>query len=81
MYHNGVLVLFGVYLDGHYWQQFFAGEFAGRRVTALAGGDGKMLWSQQVGYRVRPLIIGDTLHAEPWAFDLKTGSRSSGSIP
>ena len=73
MYNNGVLVLFGVYLDGHYWQQFFAGEFAGRRVTALAGGDGKMLWSQQIGYRVRPLIIGDTLHAEPWAFDLKTG--------
>ena len=73
MYNNGVLVLFGVYLDGHYWQQFFAGEFAGRRVTALAGGDGKLLWSQQVGYRVRPLIIGDTLHAEPWAFDLKTG--------
>lgn len=73
MYNNGVLVLFGVYLDGHYWQQFFAGQFAGRRVTALDGHDGKQLWSQQVGYRVRPLIIGDTLHAEPWAFDLKTG--------
>jgi len=74
MYHNGVLVLFGVYLDGHYWQQFFAGEFAGRRVTALASDDGRQLWSQQVGYRVRPLIVGDTLHAEPWAFDLKTGA-------
>ena len=73
MYQNGVLVLFGVYLDGHYWQQFFAGEFSGRRVTALGGGDGKLLWSQQVGYRVRPLIVGDTLHAEPWAFDLRTG--------
>ena len=73
MYNQGVLVIFGVYLDGHYWRQFFSGEFASRRVTALAGKDGEFLWSQPVGYRVRPLIIGDTLHTEPWAFDLHTG--------
>jgi outer membrane protein assembly factor BamB len=74
MYGDGVLIIFGVYLDGHYWQQFFAGQFATRRVIALAGQDGKWLWSQPVGYRVRPLIIGNTLHAEPWAFDLHTGA-------
>ena len=73
MYNDGVLVIFGVYLDGHYWQQFFAGEFASRRVTALSGAAGHFLWSQPVGYRVRPVLIGDTLHAEPWAFDLHTG--------
>ncbi|NUQ61968.1 MAG: PQQ-binding-like beta-propeller repeat protein [Pirellulales bacterium] len=73
MVHNGVLVIFGIYLDGHYWQQFFAGEFDSRKITALAAEDGRELWSQSIGYRVRPLIIGDTLHAEPWAFDLKTG--------
>lgn len=77
MYHDGVLVVFGVYLDGHYWQQFFAGEFASRRVVALSGQDGKVLWSQPVGFRVRPLIIGDTLHAEPWAFDLRTGESKT----
>ena len=70
---DGVLAIFGVYLDGHYWRQFFAGEFAARRVTALAASDGKFLWSRPVGYRVRPLIVGDTLHAEPWSFDLHTG--------
>ncbi len=73
MYNHGVLVVFGVYLDGHYWQQFFAGEFASRRVVAMSAEDGKVLWSQPVGFRVRPLIVGDTLHAEPWAFDLRTG--------
>jgi len=73
MYNNGVLVIFGVYLDGHYWQQFFAGQFASRRVTALSGADGSLLWSHPVGFRVRPVIIGDTLHTEPWAFDLHTG--------
>ncbi len=73
MYNQGVLVFFGVYLDGHYWQQFFAGEFDTRRVTALSGADGELLWSRQVGFRVRPVIIGNTLHTEPWAFDLHTG--------
>ncbi|HUT13763.1 MAG TPA: PQQ-binding-like beta-propeller repeat protein [Thermoguttaceae bacterium] len=73
MYQDGVLVFFGVYLDGHYWNQFFAGQFDTRRITALSSKDGKLLWSQQIGFRVRPLIVGDTLHAEPWAYDLKTG--------
>lgn len=73
MLHDGVLAIFGVYLDGHYWRQFFAGEFDSRRITTLSAADGKLLWSKPVGYRVRPLIIGDTLHTEPWAFDLKTG--------
>lgn len=75
MASRGVLVIFGVYLDGHYWQQFFAGDFASRRVAVLDASDGKLLWSKAVGYRVRPLIIGDTLHAEPWAFDLATGKE------
>jgi len=73
MYNEGVLVIFGVYLDGHYWEQFFAGQFDSRRITALSGNGGSQLWSRQIGFRVRPLIIGDTLHAEPWAFDLHSG--------
>ncbi|MGA2618044.1 MAG: PQQ-binding-like beta-propeller repeat protein [Thermoguttaceae bacterium] len=72
---NGLLVVFNVYSDGHYWKQFFAGDFAGRRVAVLSGEDGKLLWTKAVGYRVRPLVIGDTLHAEPWAFDLRTGQQ------
>ena len=75
MCHQGVLVLFGVYLDGHLWKEFFAGQFATRRLIALSTTDGSTLWSQQIGYRVRPLIIGDTLHVEPWALDLRTGKH------
>jgi hypothetical protein len=75
MVHNGVLVLFGVYLDGHHWKQFFAGEFDSRRITALDAADGKLLWENRIGFRVRPVIVGDTLHAEPWAFDLRTGKQ------
>ena len=36
IYHHDVLVLFGVFLDGHYWTQFLAGQFAlaaGRRLV------------------------------------------------
>lgn len=73
MTHRGVLLLFGVYLDGHYWKEFFAGQFAPRRVVALSTRGGEQLWAQAIGYRVRPVIVDDTLHAEPWAFDLHTG--------
>jgi outer membrane protein assembly factor BamB len=72
---EGRLVLFGVFLDGHYWKQFFAGDFSHRGVTVLAGNSGTLLWSRELGFRVRPLVIGDTLHAEPWAFDLHTGAQ------
>ena len=81
MYGDGVLTIFGVYTDGHYWQQYFQGELAGRRVTALAGKDGKLLWSRAAGYQVRPLIVGDKLIAEPLAFDLHTGKPCTRTNP
>lgn len=77
IYRDDVLVLFGVFLDGHYWKQFFAGQFQSRRVVALSGDEGKLLWQKHIGYRVRPLVIGDTLHAEPWAYDLRTGKQKT----
>ena len=75
VYHHDVLVLFGVFLDGHYWTQFLAGQFASRRAVALSGKDGSLLWQKPIGNRVRPVVIGDTLHAEPWAYDLRTGEQ------
>jgi len=73
IYAKGVLLLFGVYSDGHYWREFFAGQFNQRRVLALDAKTGAELWTQKIGYRVRPLVIGDTLHAEPWTYGLRTG--------
>ncbi|NQT12684.1 MAG: PQQ-binding-like beta-propeller repeat protein, partial [Planctomycetes bacterium] len=77
IYKRDVLVLFGVFLDGHYWKQFFAGQFNSRQVVALSGTDGGLLWRQPIGYRVRPIVIGDELHAEPWAYDLRTGKQKT----
>jgi outer membrane protein assembly factor BamB len=77
IYSRDTLVLFGVFLDGHYWKQFFDGQFESRRVVALSGKDGGLLWQKQIGYRVRPVVVGDTLHAEPWAYDLRTGEQKT----
>ncbi len=81
MYRNGVLVLFGIYMDGHYWKDFFAGQFKSRRVVALDTAGGHTLWEKHIGYRVRPLIIDETLHAEPWAYDLRTGKQKMRNNP
>ncbi|MFO7906754.1 MAG: PQQ-binding-like beta-propeller repeat protein [Pirellulaceae bacterium] len=72
---NDVLLLFGVFLDGHYWTQFLEGEFESRQVVALSAQNGETLWRKKIGYRVRPLVVGNVLHAEPWAYDLKTGEQ------
>ena len=77
IYKNDTLVLFGVFLDGHYWKQFFAGLFEQRRVVALSAGDGGLRWQKRIGYRVRPIVVGDTFHAEPWAYDLQTGVQKT----
>jgi len=59
--------------NGHFWRQFFAGEFDRRSLIALSADDGRLLWSGRKGYRSRPLVVGKTIYAEPWAYDLLTG--------
>jgi len=75
MYHDGVLLLCGANANGHYWRQFLKGEFSRRRLVALSARDGSVLWAKDANYRHRPIIIGETVYAEPWAFDLKTGEQ------
>ena len=75
MCNEGALVFCGAHGDGHYWAQFLGDEFKRRRATALSTKDGARLWSEAVGCRIRPLIVGDTFYAEPWAFDLHTGEQ------
>jgi len=81
MYRDGVLVLCGANANGHYWRQFLSGEFSRRRLVALSAKTGDVLWATDANYRHRPLIIGDTVLAEPWAFDLKTGEQETRRHP
>jgi outer membrane protein assembly factor BamB len=71
---HGVVLLCGQPWNGHFWQEFFAGEFSRRSLIALSAEDGRVLWSGRKGYRSRPLIVEDMVVAEPWAYDLRTGA-------
>ncbi|UCE50612.1 MAG: PQQ-binding-like beta-propeller repeat protein, partial [Phycisphaerales bacterium] len=75
MYREGVVVLGGANANGHYWRQFLAGEFSERRLVALSAKNGEVLWARDADYRHRPVIVGDKVIAEPWAYDLKTGRQ------
>jgi outer membrane protein assembly factor BamB len=70
---KGVVLLCGQPWNGHFWQEFYAGDFTRRSLIALDATTGQMLWSGRKGYRSRPLIVGDVVIAEPWAHDLRTG--------
>ncbi len=75
MSHDGVLVFSAAHWDGHYWTQFLRGDFGNRRAVALDARNGALLWHQRLGYRIRPLIIGDQFIGEPWSYDLHTGEQ------
>ncbi len=81
MYRDGVLVLCGANANAHYWRQFLSGEFSRRRLVALSAKTGDVLWARDANYRHRPVVIGDTVLAEPWAFDLKTGEPKTRQHP
>jgi outer membrane protein assembly factor BamB len=81
MYRDGVVLLCGANANGHYWRQFLAGEFSQRRLLALSAQTGDTLWSLDANYRHRPVIVGDTVVAEPWGYDLKTGQQKQRTHP
>jgi hypothetical protein len=74
LYHSNTLVLGGANANGHYWQQFIAGDFSRRRLVCLSAEDGHKLWAKDANYRHRPIIIENQIIAEPWSFDLYTGA-------
>ncbi len=81
MYRDGILVLCGANANGHYWRQFLSGHFSERRLVALAARTGQTLWARDANYRHRPVIVGDTIVAEPWGFDLRTGAQQNRRHP
>jgi hypothetical protein len=73
MYKDGVLVVHGTGSLGHPHKEFLAGEFARRALYAFDAKTGKLLWGGRKGYMKRPILVGDHIYAEPFAWELKTG--------
>ncbi|QDU96173.1 outer membrane protein assembly factor BamB family protein [Lignipirellula cremea] len=74
MVKNGAVVVHGTGSIGHPHREFLAGEFARRSIYVFSADDGKFLWGGRKGYRKRPIIAGDYIYAEPFAWELKTGA-------
>lgn len=72
LYSQGVLLFCGN-LGNHDAWRFKAGNLAYRRIVALTGQNGEMLWSRPLNYRTRPLVVGEQIIIEPRACDLRTG--------
>ena len=73
MTKDGVVVVHGTGSLGHPHREFLGGEFARRALYVFAAADGKYLWGGRKGYQKRPVAVGSSLYAEPFAWDLKTG--------
>ncbi len=77
MYQDGHLVLCGANANGHYWGQFLSGQFSRRRLVVLDADTGEKIWAKDANYMNRPLVVGQEIIAEPWAFELHTGKEKT----
>ena len=71
-YSDGLLLFFGNHGNHDAWR-FREGGMKWRRITALSGDNGDMVWSRPLNYRTRPVIVGDKIILEPRACELRTG--------
>ncbi|MBX3423429.1 MAG: PQQ-binding-like beta-propeller repeat protein [Pirellulaceae bacterium] len=81
MYYNGTLLLGGANANGHFWEQFVSGAFTRRRLVALSADEGYVRWKKDANYKGRPIIIGNQVLAEPWAFQLQSGDQITRAHP
>ena len=47
----------------------------GYGMAAFDGATGKLLWNELGDIRFQPVVTADTIYAEPWVVDAKTGKR------
>lgn len=81
MYDEGRVVICGANANGHFWRQFLSGEFNRRRLLVLDAKTGEKQWAKDANYRHRPIIVGNQIIAEPWAFDLASGEEIKRTHP
>ena len=81
IYRNNMLLFCGSYHNSHFYASMIKGELAHRRITALSALDGTTLWSRPGAYHRRPVVVGDTIYAEPRAYNIHTGEQKTRAHP
>jgi outer membrane protein assembly factor BamB len=80
-FSNGVVVIASESDADKGWGMWNSGSYGARAITALDGESGTLLWYKFTGHRTRPVIVDNTVHAEPWAYDLRTGEKKTRTHP
>ncbi len=55
--------------------------FGGGRMRAWSANNGRLLWAHDVQMARFPVIVGDTIYGEPYAYDLHTGELKQRAHP
>ncbi|MCE9546372.1 MAG: PQQ-binding-like beta-propeller repeat protein [Planctomycetia bacterium] len=79
--HSGVVVFGSSGGADKGWTVWNSGGYQSRGLAGYDGATGKPLWIRYANYRARPVIVDDTVYAEPWAYDIHTGARRTREHP
>ena len=56
-------------------------ENIGRSVALRSADTGDLVWLKPLNHRSRAVVAGETIYAEPWAYELKTGRQKMTEHP
>jgi len=73
IYRNGLLAHYNASAGGKYWGNWVNNNWAWRGIAVRKAEDGSLVWFKPVNFRGRVVLIDETLHADPWALNLRTG--------
>jgi len=57
------------------WGVWPRGGYRQRGIAVHDGATGRLIWNRPADYRTRPVVVDETIYAEPWGYDLRTGKR------
>ncbi len=79
--HGGVVLFASAAGADKSWAVWPSGGYQARALAVHDGATGKLLWYRFANYRARPVMTEDYVVAEPWAFDLRTGTPKTRRHP
>ncbi len=75
IYKDGLLLQLSDIGGDKSYYGYKGGKLIGRSIAVRNAESGEMVWMKPLDYRGRAVVVGDTIYAEPWACDLRSGKK------
>lgn len=75
IYHSNALLMISDVGGCKAFSGYGLADQLGRSIAVRDAADGKLVWLKPLNHRSRAVVVGETIFAEPWMFDLRSGQQ------